>query len=378
MLYSLDEICLVPGRTSKVSSRSECEIYKSDKLPLYVAPMASLIDAKNIDDFETCGFNTILPRTLDLELRMEMLSQGYTVAFGLKEAEHIFNRLGVLKVNNQLNYKPHICIDQANGHMDDLLNLCRRFKELLGRHGVWIMTGNIANPGAYYEYAKVGIDAVRIGIGTGSACTTSIQTGIHYPMGSLIVNCCHAKFEVEEQINIDYGDSYKPWAVADSLNDMNSDISEYKSVPKIIADGGFKTIDQIIKALALGADYVMLGEIIAQSKEACGETKWTLLDGVHCDARLYYGMSTAKAQEDINNTSSIQNDIKHSEGICKWVPVKYSINDWKESFEHGLKSAMSYTGASNLDEFISHVQWDTMSPSTIFEYKQNKKVYTWD
>lgn len=358
MLYNLDEICLIPSELTNVNSRSECEVYKDNKLPLYISPMTSLIDAGNIDNFELLGFNSILPRTLALDYRMEMLAQGYTVAFGLKEAEHIYDRLNTLKINNQLNYVPHICIDQANGHMSSLLNICKKFKDSLGIDGVWLVVGNIANPNTYFKYAEVGVDAIRVGIGSGNVCTTSIQTGIHYPMGSLIINCYRAKQEVAKII-----------AIQESI--------KYKSTPLIIADGGFKNIDQIIKALALGADYVMLGEIVARSEEACGEVSWKLLGNIHCDSRLYYGMSTEKAQTYINETSSFQNNIKHSEGICKWVPVEYSINEWKESFIHGLKSAMSYTNAIKLEDFIGKVEYNTMSQNTINQYTQNKKAYKW-
>lgn len=370
MLYNLDEICLIPSELTDVNSRSECDVYKDNKLPLYISPMTSLIDAGNIDNFELLGFNTILPRTLALDYRMEMLAQGYTVAFGLKEAEHIYNRLNVLKINNQLNYVPHICIDQANGHMSSLLNICKKFKDSLGINGVWLVVGNIANPDTYFKYAEVGVDAIRVGIGSGNVCTTSIQTGIHYPMGSLIINCYKAKQEVVKKIDEEY-------QLYNLISDSIQESFKYKSSPLIIADGGFKNIDQIIKALALGADYVMLGEIVAHSKEACGEVSWQLLDGIHCDARLYYGMSTEKAQTYINETSSFQNNIKHSEGICKWVPVEYSISEWKESFIHGLKSAMSYTNAIKLEDFIGKVEYNTMSQNTINQYTQNKKVYKW-
>ena len=151
-------------------------------------------------------------------------------------------------------------------------------------------------------------------------CTTSVQTGMHYPMGSLIINTNKERKKVEEEIS--FG-------------------AQYRSVPKIIADGGFKRIDQCVKALALGADYVMLGETLAKSQEACGKSYYIDSDNRIYDEseyypdthREYYGMSTVKAQHLINKASELFRDDnfkpKHSEGQVRFVKIEYPIK--KES-----------------------------------------------
>ena len=183
-------------------------------------------------------------------------------------------------------------------------------------------------------------------------CTTSVQTGMHYPMGSLIINCNKERRKVQEEIA--FG-------------------AQYRSVPKIVADGGFKRIDQIVKALALGADYVMLGEVLAMTTIACGEPN--IPDTDECeftaDKREYYGMSTKKAQKLINEASLFRVDNfnpKHSEGIVRYVPIKYSVKDWVADFEHALRSSMSYASARTLKDYIGEVEYHYMTPVTYNAY----------
>lgn len=340
MLYSLDEICLIPSSVSDVESRGDVTVLTNkNRYPLFAAPMSCIIDENNYDEFEVNGINTIIPRSVKWESRLDFLMNGHWVALGFKEAKW-------LTTNIIPSEKIRVCIDQANGHMTKLLNLCKELKDKYGER-IRIMTGNIANPYTYREYARVGVDYVRVGIGGGAGCTTSVQTGIHYPMGSLITKCKEEKDFVIKSIELG---------------------AKYRSVPKIVADGGFKYIDQIVKALALGADYVMLGGILARTDEACGQV---LPSTDFSRYREYYGMSTGKAQHEINQASLYKEDLflpKHPEGICKSVEIEYSIEDLVCDFEHALRSCMSYVGAHNLDEFKGHVKWDTMTDSSFKSY----------
>lgn len=340
MLYSLDEICLIPSSVSDVESRGDVTVLTNkNRYPLFAAPMSCIIDENNYEEFEVNGINTIIPRSVKWETRLDFMMNGHWVALGFKEAKW-------LTTNIIPSEKIRVCIDQANGHMTKLLNLCKELKDKYGER-IRIMTGNIANPYTYREYARVGVDYVRVGIGGGSGCTTSVQTGIHYPMGSLITKCKEEKDFVTKSIELG---------------------AKYRSVPKIVADGGFKHIDQIVKALALGADYVMLGSILARTDEACGQV---LPSTDFSRYREYYGMSTVKAQNEINQASLYKKDLflpKHPEGICKSVEIEYSIEDLVCDFEHALRSCMSYVGAHNLDEFKGHVKWDTMTDSSFKSY----------
>lgn len=345
MLYSLDEICLIPTSLSGVESRGDVNVLTNkNRYPLFAAPMSCIINESNYEEFEDNGINTIIPRSVNWNERMILLHQGKWVAVGFKEAQFMLEKYEdyMCSKSNTL----RVCIDQANGHMTKLLNLCKELKEKYGDR-IRIMTGNIANPYTYREYARVGVDYVRVGIGGGAGCTTSVQTGIHYPMGSLVTKCKEEKEFVIKSIEFS---------------------AKYRSVPKIVADGGFKYIDQIVKALALGADYVMLGEILAKSEEACGQ----VLPSVDFERyREYYGMSTEKAQMLINNASLYGEKLfipKHTEGVVKSIPIEYFLEEWTVDFEHALRSCMSYAGAHNLNEFKGHVKWDTMTDSSFKSY----------
>lgn len=358
MLLSFNDICLVPSIISDIEHRSECNPYINEDLdlpmplrlgclPLFTAPMTSVIDENNWKIFQGNKINTIIPRSVNWETRMDLSDKTF-IAVSLSEFERLIDFYHPIQTI-------HVCIDIANGHMKKLLDLCKQAKEKFGNY-ISIMAGNIANPDTYLEYAKVGIDYIRCGIGSGSCCTTSSNAGgIHYPMVSLLSELNKLKkFVYENKALSDWG-YYK--------NDV-----EYLSVPKIVADGGFSNFDQIIKALAIGADYVMLGKIFAMSVEACGEILNKhyfgydiLKDGPFQDwirkqdisvikeydcYRQYYGMSTKKAQSEFGNT-----EFKTAEGIETLVPIKYTLAGWCDNFISYLRSAMSYANSRNLEEF---------------------------
>lgn len=360
MLYSLQDITLIPATVSEISSRSQCNPHADDfgMLPLFVAPMSSVIDDKNWRIFHDHKINTIIPRNIDIETRLKLSHNQLTfVAFSLDEFETYFCK--------EISYKANVLIDVANGHMKKLIDLCRKAKEINGDN-VIIMAGNVANPQTYVEYALAGIDYCRMSIGSGSQCTTA-NTGIYYPMGSLLIETNKHK------------ELIKLW--------LNHPDCQYKSIPKIVADGGFNTFGDIIKALALGADYVMCGKIFAKSVEACGPILTQikpmnydiLKDGpfdewirtqkierikfLEC-YREYYGMSTKRAQVEFGKEGT-----KTEEGIASIIRIEYSLEDWTQRFTDYLRSAMSYTNAKDLNGFIGKVEYGILSPTAIRTFK---------
>lgn len=344
MLYSIDEICLIPTAVSEVEHRGDVNILTNkNNYPIFTAPMSCVVNHENYETLKNHKLNVIIPRSVKWEARLIFLRAGEWVAVGFKEAEYLLKEL-VLEDG----IKIRLCIDQANGHMSSLLKLCKDLKDKFGNN-IKLMTGNIANPYAYRHYAAAGVDYVRCSIGSGNVCTTSVQTGMHYPMGSLLTKLKEEKEFIKKAIELK---------------------ANYRSVPKIIADGGFKRIDQCVKALALGADFVMLGEILAKSEEACGAIV-AERNKYGFKSREYFGMSTEKAQILVNAASAFPVEDftpKHTEGQVKTVDVEYKLSEWTADFDHALRSSMSYAGAKRLDYFIGKVNWETLTPVTYNAY----------
>lgn len=348
MMYSLDEIGILPSsKATDISSRSECSpLGDLGTLPIFVSPMTSVVDESNYQLFTDANVIPIIPRRVDnLSFRLNACNHVWC-AFSLKEFETFFCE------GESSDECPLVLIDMANGHMKKVYDLVKKAKEKWGT--IIIMVGNIAHPDLYWECYDAGVDYVRVGIGTGSVCTTGVKTGVHASMEWLLQQLVKRKLMIK----------YSP---------------NPKKAPKIIADGGISTIDRAIKCLALGADYVMMGKMFAQCVEACGQTRIKGLDenpellryilaqtqatreriinhGGYSKERLYYGMASERGQKDISDTK------KAEEGIEIWVPVENTLESLLSQFDSALRSAMSYTGCRTLEEF-KEVKWEYMSPS---------------
>lgn len=365
-----DDVSIIPDYISGISSRSECNPYDEDGyLPIFASCMSSVVSLENLSDFNKSKIRTVLPRTYTIGERLStcLNNQQTFVSFSLSEAEKYFAEQDIFKfmeielgwfVEEKLKLK--ICIDLANGHMGKLIDLIKKIKEKYGDR-VIIMSGNIANPSTYAWYEAAGCDYVRLGIGGGSCCLSSSNTGIHFPYFSLLK-------ETYEQKKATNGKC------------------------KIIADGNIRGYRDIQKALVY-ADYVMIGGLFNKTMESAGKTTYgksyfnvngykifrpikTLLTyGREIQRNNFtniytnyvkkgklevwkemFGMSTKKAQSQINTANSITNKLKTSEGIVKHQMVEFDLKGWAENETDYLKSAMSYTNSKTLEEYKDS-QW---------------------
>ena len=318
--FDFKDITIVPEAVSTIKSRGEITPFNKEMyLPIMVSPMDTVVDEKNYKLFETSLIPVCMPRG-------HKDYSGTFKSISLDEFETYVDWY----ITNESFGEVKILVDIANGHIEKLHKLCEKFVKNRKKKSHILMVGNVANPKTYKELAKIGVDYVRVGIGGGSGCLTSANTGVHYPMASLINECYQYKKK-----------------------------GGYKT--KIVADGGFKNYDDIIKAIMLGADYVMLGGILNKCLESCSTTKlfgiplstyWsTYIWYNHKWMRKYLkksfrGMSTKEVQKKWGRES-----LKTSEGIVKTNPVEYTLEQWVENFTDYLKSAMSYTNSKTLKEF---------------------------
>ena len=209
-----------------------------------------------------------------------------------------------------------VVIDTAHAHTKSVLKIIKDVKKSFT--DLDVVAGNVATADAAKFLAKAGVDGVKVGIGPGSICTTRIVAGVGYPQLSAINNVYNAL--------------------------KGSGIS-------IIADGGVKHTGDITKAIAAGADSVMLGSMLAGTLESPGET--IIYEGRKF--KTYRGMGSVEAMEKGSKERYFQSSIKDKnklvpEGIVGRVPYKGSLVESMFQFTGGLKSGMGYCGASNIKE----------------------------
>jgi IMP dehydrogenase len=209
-----------------------------------------------------------------------------------------------------------ISIDTAHGHSKGVIEAAKRVRKK--HNDIELIVGNIATGEAAKALAKSGANAVKVGVGPGSICTTRIVAGIGLPQLSAVYESAKAL--------------------------KGSDV-------KVIADGGIRFSGDIVKALAAGADSVMIGSLLAGTEEAPGEV--IIYEGRKF--KSYRGMGSLEAMDDGSKDRYFQDaedDIKKlvPEGISGRVPFKGSVAEVLYQLVGGLKAGMGYCGAKNLDK----------------------------
>lgn len=345
MKYSYNDIAIVPAPISTVEHRSDCNPYLNDgMLPIFTAPMSSVVNENNFKLFEEQKINAILPRSVQLETRMHYVRNGKWAAFSLTETEEMFSK------KFDTTFKPKVLIDVANGHMQKLYETVKKIKSVWGEKNIIIMIGNIANPLTYKEVVDCGADYVRCSIGSGMGCITSSNVSINYPTASLIQETYLIKKQIAEKNGV-----------------------SMETLPKIIADGGIRNYSDVIKALALGANYVMIGGLFCSLIESAGKTyfndmeilpltKHTVIErngtftikdnetqGLYAASNLtkkFYGMASKQGQIDMYGQKT-----KTAEGISKTINVTTNLSKWVDNMVSYLQSAMSYTNIYRVGDF---------------------------
>ena len=324
MKLDFNDILIVPAALSEISSRSEINVLYKTHLPIIAAPMDTVVDEKTIPIFEKLKINYCIPRSSKLECK-----ESDVLNFKSYSLEEFISYFIKMKIEPP----KYILIDIANGHMEKMYYAIKEFRSIWFNHSK-LMVGNIANPDTFKVLSEVGADYIRIGIGNGNGCLTTQQTGVGYPMASLIKECYLAAANLP-----------------------------FEKRAKIVADGGMKSYSDIIKALSLGADYVMVGSLLNKALDSAGPVKWK---GIKIDQhsnlgkwlysngfklkKSFRGMSTKEVQKTWN-----KDNLKTSEGVSRTYDINYTLEGWTNNFIDYLKSAMSYTDRKTITEFTGNV-----------------------
>jgi len=235
-----------------------------------------------------------------------------------------------------------IVIDTAHGHSKGVIEMLKRIKKKFPELDV--IAGNVATAEATLELIKAGADAVKVGIGPGSICTTRVVTGVGVPQITAIMNCAEVAIK-------------------------------YK-IP-IIADGGIKQTGDIAKAIAAGADSVMIGALFAGTEESPGEK--VLYEGR--SYKVYRGMGSIEAMKSGSSDryfQDVEDDIKKlvPEGIEGRVPYKGHLSDVVYQMVGGLRSAMGYCGARNIYEMKTKTKFILMTNAGLRESHPHDVIIT--
>lgn len=201
-----------------------------------------------------------------------------------------------------------ICIDVANGYSEHFVKFVKTVRDLYPEKV--IIAGNVVTGEMVEELILSGADMVKVGIGPGSVCTTRLKTGVGYPQVSAVIECADA---------------------AHGLNGL------------VISDGGHVSPGDVAKSFGAGADFVMLGGMLAGHIESGGQI--IEKDGQKC--MEFYGMSSEKAMQ--KHAGGVA-EYRASEGKSVLIPYRGEVNNTVKDILGGLRSACTYVGASQLKE----------------------------
>lgn len=336
-VLSFDDVILQPGR-SNIVSRRKVDISSSLQMgkfgrrltkPIITAPMTTVVGVDMCKAMTELGGASILHRYCSIEEQVDTYKAvrlgkngngevGAAIGIGFETEsaatrEHYRQNKSMLPQRIISLYDAGcrmFCIDVAHGHHTSVQDLIYRMKNSSYIHDIHIMAGNIATAEGFHDLQSWGADSVRVGIGSGSICSTRTQTGHGIPV-------LQSVFDIVE--------SFSWWK---------------RKKATLISDGGIKNAGDAVKALAAGADMIMMGSMLAGTTEAPGNI--VDIDGVRHKA--YVGMAAKATQVAWRGYSS------SDEGVSHHVPFKGRVEFVVEELCNNLRSGLSYSGAYTIPE----------------------------
>lgn len=310
---SFDDILLVP-QMSDIKSRKEVSIASevggmNVSFPVISSPMDTVTGPEMMNTMSGFGGIGVLHRynTIDEQVVMlrEVSASFVSAAIGVT-GDYLERAQELVRAGTHM-----LCIDVAHGHHINVKLAIESLRSSLPS-GVLIMAGNVATAEAFRDLEDWSADAIRVGVGGGSICSTRIQTGHGVPT-------FHSVFSVAKKAKR----------------------------AAIIADGGIKTAGDAVKCFAAGADFVMLGSLLAGTEESPGQI-FSSNDGNKY--KVYRGMASAEAQMDWKGSAN------SLEGISTTIPYKGSVKEVLSMLDQNIRSGLSYSGARTLKDFRGKVR----------------------
>lgn len=328
---TFDDVLLVPAY-NHFESRRAVDTTVTDRLnkltlalPVMSASMDTITESKMANFMHGKGGIGVLHRFLSIDAHVKDFKQckgPVFVSVGCSDAE--LTRAEALKDAGAVYY----CVDVAHAHAKYVGKMLKRLRALLGESAC-IMAGNVATYAGADYLASCGADIIKAGIGGGSVCSTRIKTGFGVPMITCIQECS-------------------------------------KVDRSIVADGGIRTSGDIVKALAFGADFVMIGSMLAGTDPTPGEVM-TKADGTQ--VKMYRGMASKEAQESFLGQMQ---DWKTAEGVAAEVPYKNTQDEIIADIIGGLRSGLTYAGADNIRGIQRKLNYVLVTPAGRIESLPHK------
>lgn len=299
----------------------------SMKLPVISSPMDTVTEGDMVLAMRKHGGVGIVHRFNTIEEQAAVVAECGAEAAAIGMVGDFLQRAKVL-VENGVKI---LCIDTAHGHHENMRAALSVLRQVFG-NDVHIMAGSIATEEAAADLCRWGADSLRVGIGGGSICSTRLQTGFGVPNLTAILD------------------------VVRGIGYYNQYYGGSKKI-KIVADGGIRKSGDMVKALAAGADFVMLGSMLAGTDEAPGE----IIDTDGGLVKNYRGMASREAQRDGNHST------KSPEGVSVRIPYKGSVDHVLNPLPGWLRSGFSYVGARNVHQLRQNAEFYVQTAAGVLE-----------
>ncbi|OGV27172.1 MAG: guanosine monophosphate reductase [Legionellales bacterium RIFCSPHIGHO2_12_FULL_37_14] len=326
-----DDVLLIPAY-NHYESRRVVDVGNTDKLnkltlelPIMSASMDTITESNMANFMHTKGAIGVMHRFRSIDDNVadfKRCSGKVFVSVGCTTAE--LERTEALKDAGAV----YFCVDVAHAHAKYVGKTLKKIRAILGSNSC-IMAGNVATYAGADYLASCGADIIKVGIGGGSVCSTRVKTGFGVPMLTCIQDCA-------------------------------------RTDRSIVADGGIRAAGDVVKALAFGADFVMLGGMLAGTEPTPGEV---CVKENGSKVKLYRGMASREAQEAFHGHMQ---EWKTAEGVALEVPYKENANDIIADILGGLRSGLTYAGANTIKELQRKLNYVLVTPAGRLESLPHK------